>query len=231
MLGFSTRDPRRAEARFPASAGERGSASAGPERAYLERRGDAWSIEVRPRAVSVQHSRGMAYLARLLQQPGVEIHALELQGLHASVGDRGGTHGLSLRTVAGDDVGPHLDERAKTAYRDRIEDLNETIQEAERFNDPERAAAARLERDHIGRELARGVGLGGRDRRAASTAERARINVTRAIRTAIRRIAKYDPALGAHLERSVRTGAFCVYLGSLERPIEWDVEAGEVGPA
>jgi predicted metalloprotease len=185
------------------------------ERACLERRGDAWTIEVRPRAITVQHSRGMAYLARLLDRPGVEIHALDLQGHPAS---------------AAGDAGPHLDNRAKSAYRDRITELDDVIDEAQRFNDPERAAAARLERDHLGRELARGVGLGGRDRRAGAAAERARVNVTRAIRKAIRRIAKYDPPLGAHLENSVRTGLFCVYTGSLERPIEWDVESEQEWP-
>ena len=39
-------------------------------------------------------------------------------------------------------------------------------------------------------------GLGGRDRRAASAAERARLNVTRALRTAITRLAEALPAAG-----------------------------------
>ena len=63
-------------------------------------------------------------------------------------------------------------------------------------------------------ELARAVGLGGRDRKAASTAERARLNVTRALRSAIRNIAEVVPPLGRHLDAAVRTGVFCCY----ERP-------------
>lgn len=60
-------------------------------------------------------------------------------------------------------------------------------------------------------ELSRAVGLGGRDRRAASAAERARLNVTRVLRAAIARVEAALPALGAHLDRSVRTGIFCAY--------------------
>jgi tetratricopeptide (TPR) repeat protein len=49
-------------------------------------------------------------------------------------------------------------------------------------------------------------------RRAPSAgAERARINVTRTIRDAVRRIRAHDRALGEHLVRSIRTGARCVY--------------------
>src|SRR4029450_11446429 len=65
-----------------------------------------------------------------------------------------------------------------------VEELRPELEEAERFNDPVRPANARAERDLLGRELARAVGLGGRDRRAASHAERARLNATRAIRAA-----------------------------------------------
>ena len=43
------------------------------------------------------------------------------------------------------------------------------------------------------------MGLGGRGRRAASHAERARLNATRAIWAAMANLARADPALGRHL--------------------------------
>lgn len=70
-------------------------------------------------------------------------------------------------------------------------------------------------------QLATAVGLGGRDRKAVSTAERARLNVTRAIRTAIDRLAGHSPALAEHLSRSIRTGTFCAYHPDPERPVRW----------
>ena len=50
------------------------------------------------------------------------------------------------------------------------------------------------------------MGLGGRDRPTGSAAERARVNVTRALRTAIDRVTEHDPGLGHHLRTCVRTG-------------------------
>jgi hypothetical protein len=55
-------------------------------------------------------------------------------------------------------------------------------------------------------------------------AERARVNVTRAIRSAIKRISDYDPVLGAELEAAVRTGACCVYEPDPDRPRRWRIE-------
>ena len=71
--------------------------------------------------------------------------------------------GLAVRAGTGD-AGPALDSQAKAEYRSRLEDLRAEIEEAESFNDPERAARAREEMDFIAHELSAAVGLGGRDR-------------------------------------------------------------------
>lgn len=80
------------------------------------------------------------------------------------------------------DAGALLDAQAKAAYRRRLQDLRADADEAEAMGDGERAARARQEIDALAHELARAVGLGGRDRRAAAPAERARVNVSRAIK-------------------------------------------------
>ncbi len=64
------------------------------------------------------------------------------------------------------------------------------------------------------------------DRAGGSDAERARVNVTRAIRAAIKRVGGYDAALGAELEAAVRTGAACVYEPGRRNPRRWHVEHG-----
>jgi non-specific serine/threonine protein kinase len=66
-------------------------------------------------------------------------------------------------------------------------------------------------------ELVRAVGLGGRDRKVGSAAERARFAVTKAIRAAVRRVAEHEAALGRHLDVSVRTGVFCLQPGPERR--------------
>jgi hypothetical protein len=65
------------------------------------------------------------------------------------------------------------------------------------------------------------VGLGNRERRAGSAAERARLNVTRAIKAAEDAIAALHPALGGYFRTSIRTGTFCVYRPDPENPITW----------
>jgi hypothetical protein len=116
-----------------------------------------------------------------------------------------------------------LDAQAKAAFRQRVEELREEIEEAEAFNDRERAARAREEMEFLASELAGAVGLGGRDRKAASTSERARVSVTKAIRSTIKRIAEHDAELARELETTVRTGTFCVHEPDPRRPLEWRV--------
>jgi hypothetical protein len=70
---------------------------------------------------------------------------------------------------------------------------------------------ARTERDFLLRELASATGMHGRPRRLAPESERVRVNVTRAIRSAIGKVSTHDPVAAAHLDQAVRTGAYCSY--------------------
>src|SRR5262249_15465948 len=121
------------------------------------------------------------------------------------------------------DAGEMLDARAKEAYGRRLAEIEEDIEEAQVLGDSERAAQAQLERDFLARELARAVGLGGRDRRASSDSERARASVTRAIRQAMERIHDHHPRLGEHLDRTIRTGTICSYLPDPRVAAAWKV--------
>jgi hypothetical protein len=195
--------------------------------ATLRLEGEIWTV-TGVETVRLKDRKGLQYLATLLERPDVEIHAIDLVGgpIDAAARGRGvaATTGNGDLTVAdGGDAGALLDDAAKAAYRQRLDELREDLDEAERFHDVERAARLREELDFISAELARAVGLGGRDRRAGNAAERARVNVTRAIRGAVRAIAEHDARLGHHLERSVRTGVFCAYQPGPEGPDTWRV--------
>lgn len=163
----------------------------------LSREGDVWRVN-RPGAASfsVKHAKGLEYLSALLATPGQEHFVLSLAGA----------------TEAPEDAGPVLDERARAAYRERVRDLEETLAEAERDADRGRMERARDELDRIAEALAGAVGLGGRDRKAASNVERARINVQRRIKDAIRRIGEHDADLARYLDAAVRTGTYCAYV-------------------
>jgi methylphosphotriester-DNA--protein-cysteine methyltransferase len=99
--------------------------------------------------------------------------------------------------------------------------LLDDIEQARALGDRERAAQADAERDFLVRELSRAVGLGGRDRRAASASERARVGVTRALRKAIARIGEHHPQLGEHLNRAIRTGTYCAYRPDPRAAARW----------
>jgi predicted ATPase len=119
------------------------------------------------------------------------------------------------------DAGEIFDDQAKAAYKARLKELREELEEASEFGNVERAAKAQQEIDALSAELSRGVGLGGRHRRAGSATERARQRAKKAIKTAIDRIAKNDPGLGRMLSQQIRTGIYCSYRPDPNFPVEW----------
>jgi hypothetical protein len=63
--------------------------------------------------------------------------------------------------------------------------------------------------------------LGGRARRASSAAERARLNVTRALRAATGKVSEALPEAGAVLDRRLRTGLYCAYEPDVDDEVRW----------
>jgi hypothetical protein len=136
---------------------------------------------------------------------------LDLVRLAAAAGPAAAVTEDGLHDASGTGADEVLDPQARAAYRQRLTALDEELAEAEAWRDTERASRLRAEKDFLVRELAAATGLGGRPRRLGAESERARLNVTRAIRSAITKIRDRAPAAAAHLDRSVRTGTRCSY--------------------
>ena len=192
--------------------------------ASFRREGEFWTIAYAGETLRLRDVKGLRYLAFLLGSPGKEVHALELaqaaEGLatgHAEA-ERAET---DLRPSSLSGAEPVLDTQAKDAYRRRLQELGDDLQEARDWGDPERIAGIEEEIDALTDELARAAGLGGRDRELPSPAERARVSVTKAIRAAIKSIERHSPELGAHLTASIHTGRFCSYAPPGEEPPAW----------
>jgi tetratricopeptide (TPR) repeat protein len=189
------------------------------------REGEYWSIAFAGQGFRLKDVKGLHYLAYLLRNPGREFHVLDLaaagQGVPAGRLQVSPARDDDLRPARLSDTGPVLDERAKKAYRARLRELEEELAEAISWADPVRAARARQEMQFLADELAAAVGLGGRDRKTGSAAERARVNITRAIRAALARIRAYCPALADHLDATIHTGTFCCYAPDPRAPITW----------
>ena len=193
------------------------------ERNEFRREGDVWTVGFAGRGVRLKDSKGLRDIAHLMARPGADVHCFELvaaaEGAGAGAAPSAGRvaeAGLSVGGSGGEDV---LDERARQAYRARLADLQEDLDEAEAAHDPERAARAREEMDLLASELAAALGLGGRPRKSGDPAERARKAVAERIRAAVARVSTAHPTLGKHLRNSIRTGTFCSYRP--EAHVDW----------
>lgn len=189
----------------------------GSKLAYTFRNeGDYWTVSYEGRMFRFKDSKGLRYLAHLLAHPYSEFSATALVA---------GSQLSEDQSASADpgDAGEVLDVQAKAAYRLRIKDLTEELREAKRIGNEKRGIKVEKEIEALSTELARAVGLGGRDRRAASSAERARVNVTRTIRIAIGRIKDHHSGLAKYLDKTIRTGTFCSYQPDPERHIFWNL--------
>jgi tetratricopeptide (TPR) repeat protein len=204
-------------------------------RVIFLKEGEYWTVGCEERAFRLRDSRGLGYIAHLLRYPHTEFHVLDLfGGISGEGGDDNGS--LSTRSlpdpaeeleksgihISGlSDAGEVLDHQAKVAYRSRICELREELEQAKRLGRVERAQQVEEEIYALTRELSRAVGLGGRSRRAASASERARQSVTKSIKSALERIAQGDAVLGDCLTRSIKTGNFCAYLPDSGSILTW----------
>jgi tetratricopeptide (TPR) repeat protein len=198
-----------------ALAGDRGPAAgqAPGGGGVFRRDGTLWTLTWAGRTVRMRDAKGLRDLAALLAAPGRPVPAAEL--VAAAAGEAAVPADLRL---GADEV---LDDRARHEIRSRLLDLEEEIEEADRWHDQERAARAATERDALVAELAAAAGLGGRARRLGDQSERARKTVTARIRDVLDRVERLHPALGAHLRASVTTGTFCSY--SPPAPTVWEL--------
>jgi tetratricopeptide (TPR) repeat protein len=197
---------------------------ADPDLSVFRREGDYWHVAFEGRQVRLRDLKGMRYVARLLAEPNRQLHVVDLVGgeLGTAVpADLGAEPGLAATALG--DLGPGLDARAKDAYRRRLVEIEEDLEEAQARGDAARHAAADAERELLVGELTRAIGLGGRDRRIGSASERARASVTRAVRQALVRIGEHHPALGSHLDHTIKTGTYCAYEPDPRAPVRWQL--------
>ena len=154
-----------------------------------------WLVDFGGAARRVKDSKGMRDIARLVARPGVAVAALDLVG----------------ELVVERDLGPVLDDTARTAYRRRIAEIDEALDAADRAGEADHSVASPPNATAWSRSCPPPSGLGGRARPTGSSAERARTTVTTRVKDALRRLDAAHPEAARHLRRSLRTGAFCRY--------------------
>ncbi|MDT8323831.1 MAG: hypothetical protein RRA94_06970 [Bacteroidota bacterium] len=181
----------------PSTAEEKGNA--------FHRHGKIWTVRYDGVEAQFPDRKGFHDLVRLLARPHHELHCTDL---------------MSARTIEkGEEV---IDDRARDEYRRRIADLEEDIAQATALADAQEIERLQREYDDIIAHLSRSVGKGGRNRRVSGTVEKCRTAVTWRLRSAMELIGDGHPALGRHLDMSIRTGIFCEYAP--EHDVRWETD-------
>lgn len=185
-------------------------------RGRLTRDGRVWTVEFDGVTALLPDAKGLRDLLTLLQRPGVEIPAPDLI-------DPAGA-GTEAAAAAGLGADPVLDDEALHAYRARLLQLDDLIDDTAVRGD--RVGRQRLEREReaLLAQLRTAAGLGGRIRRLGDETERARKTVTARIRDTLRKLDTEHPGLAAHLRAAVSTGTTCAYRPPT--PVHWDLRTG-----
>ena len=217
--------------------------SSRPQQAIFRKEGEYWTVGCGGNAFRLKDTKGLSYIAHLLRHPAAEFHVLDLAGGIAGQRDAGEMNQSGLPRGAEDlekagvhiaslgDAGEMLDDQAKAAYRRRLSELRQELEEAKELGNVERAEKAEQEIDALTSELSRAVGLGGRNRRAASASERARQSIAKTIKSVVERISQSDAQLGEIFSRCIKTGNFCSYEPDPDFPIAWAFDGTSIEPA
>ena len=203
-----------------------------PPPCVFRREGEFWTIIFNGETIHLKDRKGLRYLSSLLREPGREFLAADLIRIldrpqTSPVGHIYGQMSAEqldeehLITTDLGDAGVILDSLAKAEYKQRLDDLREELEEVNQNMDPGQAERAQNEIDTLTDYLINAMGFGRQDRKAASAADRARLNVTKTIKAALKEIAKGNPLLGRYLASTIQTGRFCSYNPDPDHLIPW----------
>ena len=184
----------------------------------LSLQGDYWQVTYDGHTAIVEDSRGLRYIALLLQRAGMNhgpVHAKELPAMAA---------GQEPDLTELETAEPVLDRVAQQQLVERLGDVASERDRAAAAEDFDRATALDDEYERIAAELGRARAPQGARRGGTFNhdGERARKAVAKAISEAIGRIAAHA-ALGPfaeHLRSSIRKGQWLSYTGT----IAWQID-------
>lgn len=189
--------PRKAEQQSSPEA----SSSSQKSMRVFRKAGAVWTVSFGDETVQIKDARGMGYICELLRVPRQLMHSFQLLSAAA---------GQSSEIQLGS-AGPVLDEAAVSAYRNRMEDIENRLTVAEGNGDSSQKESLMDEKARLEAEALAAVGFDGKVRDAHDDTEKVRKSVSNAISRAISNIRAYNPAAADHLRRHINRGQFVVY--------------------
>ena len=194
------------------------------------RKGEMWPLVFEGRDVYMKDSKGLRYLAYLINKMNENVGINELylavnpppkKDYRAALIANYSSEELADAGISFSDLGNNhevIDPAAKRACEYKLEQLEKDYA-AEQEQDASKAAGIKEEMDVIRDVLKATSGLHGRFRKMPSPTEKKRKAITNCISGAHNRIDKEHESLGRHLHNSVNTGWICSYKP--EKPISW----------
>lgn len=194
----------------------------------FQKTGDYWVIRFRGGDEHyIARSKGMAYIAQLLDQQNKYVSVLKLVQVEAKLTSE--KPGLSLeetytesnrnnRSVPLKNGNHHMDKEdfeSLREYESKLNEMNRELEEAKRKKDEAKQDRLEKDKDAILKQI------GSSRTRFASEEEKARTTVTHAIKGTLKKIKKFDKELGTHLQISIKTGKKCSYRP--ETNIKWQL--------
>jgi len=192
-----------------------------PPTRVFHKEGEFWTVAYKGKVNRVRDSKGLHHIAYLLRHPHRAIHVRDLDTSVLGEGSRAVFPEGSIHEDLGH-AGEVLDAKAKAAYWQRLNELQEALAAAKR-NNFQQAERIEQEIDALYYQLRHAVGMSGHDRFDGAHVERARVNVKRAIDAALQKIGSLDPELWLHLKTTIKTGISCSYIPDLNLPSPWQL--------
>ena len=201
----------------------------------FRQKGEGWDIVYQGHGFFLKHIKGLSYIAYLLRHPTEKFTPLQLsRGIGESVPAKGDRvyssmsetrledQALGVSTWDGTttDIEQMVDKQTVEQCRQKLADLTEQKEEAERYHDYERVTHLEAEMDAIIAYLTNNT-HSGTIKTFPTSADKIRTSVTKRIRDAIGKIDKQDSTLARQLNNCIRTGNQCSYNPDPQNPITW----------
>ena len=171
-----------------------------PHENVFRRAGAVWVLRFSGIGANVRHTKGMLYLAALLDSPNEDIRAVDLCGFANSQSQR-----LEQLGVEASDRQTSLDLRR--GRRSIEAELERALSE----NAHGKVAELRSKLAAIDAQWRRDFGLHGKVRVNRDVGDRARQTVQKSIKVALKNISDAHALLHAHIEDAISTGFSCAY--------------------